>query len=458
MATMLRPQQIVADYLNQDDNLKNLLYVQRDDSFYVWREEGWYEIIPESDLYKSIYTFCVTNHPNQKLTASLIKDLTRQLRWQVLNTVPEISYKYICFKDCLVNAETWELEEKSREKITTFYIPFNYHELPDEHPTLDRFIETSLVTPGELKPDPELALLVQEMFGDCLLPDIKTEVAYFLVGNGANGKSILLNVIEEMIGKKFIVHSNIEKLTTRPFYLPALIGKKLNISNEEESKFLKSDTFKALITGNDVSAERKFGDPFDFRPNVLFIFASNKIPTFSDLNYGITRRIKIIPFYNRFDRENPQTDIFILDKLKAELPAIVKWAIAGAKRLVENKYNLSYSKQSDLSLEELQGEISSAVMFFRENYYINDKEFTGNDDMYAEYKNWCLDVGKKPFSKSNFGRDLMNTLTDLKQKHGRVNGVICRGKNCAKRNLADELEGVEGASTGGISIDDIPML
>ena len=458
MAAPLKPQDIVASFLDQGDNIKDILYVDCNDSFYIWQPDGWYKAISEAELCKNMYNFCVKNHPTQKLTASLIKDFIKQLRWQVMNQVDEIFYKYICFKDCLLNTNTWETEEKSRDKITTFYLPFNYSSLPDEHPTLDRFIETSLVTPGELKPDLELAQLVQEMFGDCLLPEIKTETAYFLVGNGANGKSILLNVIEEMIGREFIVHSNIEKLTTRPFYLPALIGKKLNISNEEESKFLKSDTFKALITGNDISAERKFGDPFDFKPNVKFIFASNKIPTFSDLNYGITRRIKIIQFYNRFDRENPQTDIFILDKLKAELPAIVKWAIAGAKRLVENKYNLSYSKQSDLSLEELQGEISSAVMFFRENYYINDKEFTGNDDMYAEYKNWCLDVGKKPFSKSNFGRDLMNTLTDLKQKHGRVNGVICRGKNCAKRNLADELEGVEGASTGGISIDDIPML
>jgi putative DNA primase/helicase len=251
------------------------------------------------------------------------------------------------------------------------------------------------------------------------------------------------------------VHSNIEKLTTRPFYLPALIGKKLNISNEEESKFLKSDTFKALITGNDVSAERKYGDPFDFKPNIKFIFASNKIPTFSDLNYGITRRIKIIPFYNRFDRENPQTDIFILDKLKSELPAIVKWAIAGAKRLVENKYNLSYSKQSDIALEEFQGDISSAVAFFREKYYINDREFTGNDDMYSEYRTWCEAVGKKPFSKSNFGRDLMNTFPDLKQKNGRIDTLLCHGKNCGKRNISEELEGVENANSDGVDITNL---
>ena len=451
----LQPQDIVASFLDQEDNMKDLLYVNNMDTFYFFKSNGWYQAISESDLCKKMYSFCIANYPTIRLTANLIKDFIRQLRWQVINQTDEISYKYICFNDCLLNTETWLPEEKSREKITTFYLPFDYNSLPDAHPILDKFLATSLVTPGELKPDHELASLVQEMFGDCLLPEIKTETAYFLVGNGANGKSKLLDIIEEIIGKEFIVHSNIEKLTVRPFYLPALIGKKLNISNEEESKFLKSDTFKALITGNDVSAERKYGDPFDFKPNVKFIFASNKIPTFSDLNYGITRRIKIIPFYARFDRENPQTDIFILDKLKSELPAIVKWAIVGAKRLVENKYNLSYSKQSTLAIEELQGEISSAVMFFRESYFINNKEFTSNDEMYTEYKTWCQEVGRKPFSKSNFGRDLMNTFTDLKQKSGRVNSIMCRGKNCAKRDISEELEGVEGASTSGVDIENV---
>ena len=432
-----KPHDIVIDFLQDKNNMKDLLYVEDMDTFYVWKG-GWYEFIPDKKLAKMIFQYCLKEHNTLRITQAFIKDLIALLRWQVVNEVTELSNKYICFKDCLLDTETWETCDHDRDKVSVFYLPYNYADLPDEHPNWDKFLATSLVQKETLEEDKELLSVVQEMFGDFFLPHVKSATSYFLVGHGANGKSVMLDVATEIIGQDFISAMNIETLTTKPFYLPHIIGKRVNISNEEESKFIKADKFKSLVTGDAQTCDRKYGDPFTFKPNTKFVFASNRIPTFNDLNFGIIRRIKIIPFNQRFDENNPLTDIHIADKLREELPAIVKWAIQGAQRLGKRNYQFSKSDQALSAMEDFQGDISSAILFFRENFKVDNNNFISNKDLYNEYKMWCEEVGKKAMSKHNFGKDLHATFNDLKTKSGRdLEGNTTNGKNISRKTLDD---------------------
>jgi len=453
-----KPQDIVFDFLDKEDRMRDILYVESMDTLYLW-QNGWYKNVSDKIMAKSVYSFCLKEHDTIRMSKAFAQDLVAQLKWQVENNVETLPNNYICFRDCLLNTTTWKTEPHARDKISTFYLPYVYDKLPDEHPNWDKFLSTSLVSQDKTEPDEELLLIVQEMFGDFLLPNLKSEAAYFLVGGGANGKSVMLDVATEIIGQEFISSMSIETLTMDKFSAPSLIGKRINLSNEEESKYIKADKFKALVTGDTISAERKYGDRFSFRPTAKFVFASNKIPTFSDLNFGIMRRIKIIPFNQRFDAVNPLTDKGIRAKLMKEIPAIVKWAIEGAHRLIKNDYELTTSVQSNLAMEDFMGDISSAVLFFRELYIITPENgWISNEDLYGSYKQWCEDVGKKPFSMQNFAKDLHTAFPNLVTKHSRNDdGVLCRGKTCTLRNFEDETSNVEGAKTGGVDISDIKM-
>jgi len=452
-----KPQELVLDFLESEDRMRDVLYVEGMDALYQW-QGGWYKHISDKQMAKELYAFCLKNHSDVRMTRNFIVDLVSQLKWQVLNTVDQLPNHYICFRDCLLNTETWKTEKHNRDKISIFYLPYTYKDLPDEHPAWDKFLATSLVDrEDKTKEDNELKFVVQEMFGDFLLPNLKSEAAYFLVGGGANGKSVMLDIATKIIGSQFISSMSIETLTTDKFSAPSLIGMRVNLSNEDESKFIKADKFKALVTGDTISAERKFGDRFDFRPTCKFVFASNKIPTFSDLNFGTMRRVHIIPFNQRFDKHNPLTDKTIRAKIMEELPAIVKWAITGAQRLQENDYEHSPSVQMDSAKEDFQGDISSAVLFFRENYVVDSQSWTSNTDLYGHYKAWCEEVGKKPFAMANFGKDLMTSFPELENKVRRVEGNQTRGKTVMLRNYEDEHNLVEGANTDGISIDEIPI-
>lgn len=382
-------------------------------------------------------------HPDQRIDDQFAKNIYLALKHQVLTSVPSMDSDWITFRDVSYNPLLDETKEHSRELYSTHYINCNYRGLTDDCPIWHHFLDTSIVEKNNHKnPNKELQTLIQEMFGYFLISNPEMgQVAFFLVGEGANGKSKLLKVLREMIGSQFISSSSLEMLTSDKFGLPSLIGKKVNICNEEESKHIRVDKFKALISGDPVGGQYKFGAHFELIPKVKFVFATNNIPTFNDLNYATIRRIKIIPFNRKFKETDKDRDPRIFDKIRPEMPGIVKWALDGARRLIDNDFIFSKAKQSILASEEFTSEISSAVRFFAENYKICDCDemhYVANDDLYKEYKTWCDDNGKKPLSSFNFHRDIMATFDGIETPTRSFDGLTKRCKNIERKNPDDD--------------------
>jgi putative DNA primase/helicase len=223
---------------------------------------------------------------------------------------------------------------------------------------------------------------------------------------------------------------SIEKLTTNDFAASSLIGKKINICLEEESSYVKSDKFKAMVSGDPINVERKYGDSFMWEPTVKYVFATNEMPTFSGLNYGLVRRIKIIPF-NRII-EDHKKDTRLTDKLGTELSGILAWAMAGAKRLAENGFKFTECAQSVNKIGEFKENISAAILFYNENYTLgtSDEDFLSNDELYENYVHWCEKRGKKRQSYYVFMRDI-NTHILLSD----VRGIDKDGKKCIGKYL-----------------------
>lgn len=446
-----KPQDIVFDFLKTDNLGRDLLYCEETKD--LWKYSGgWWQKISEEKLITEIYQFCLLAHPDQRIDDQFSKNIYSSLRHQILTSVPSMDSDWITFRDLSFNPLTQETKEHSRDLYSTHYINCNYIGLTDECPIWRKFLDTSIVQKSNTKiPDTELQTLVQEMFGYFLIANPEMgQVAFFLVGEGANGKSKLLKVLREIIGSQFISSSSLEMLTSDKFGLPSLIGKKVNICNEEESKHIRVDKFKALISGDPVGGQYKFGAHFEYIPKVKFVFATNNIPTFNDLNYATIRRIKIIPFNRRFKETDADRDPRIFDKIKPEIPGIVKWALDGAKRLIENEFVFSRAKQSVLASEEFTSEISSAVRFFTDNYQICTCEtthFIPNDDLYRSYKAWCEENGKKPLSSFNFHRDIMATTEGIITPTRSFDGMTKRCKNIELKNPEDD--------DPGVSIDDI---
>jgi len=449
--TQMKNQDLAQEVANHADYIKKLVYVEDVDLFYIYKkEQGFYEQYSVQSFEKFTWTYLKNEYPKQQITISKIKDVVAQIKLACNRQEETLANSpYIAFADKLLHTTDFSTIPHSSSIITTFNIPYNYSELPETlAPQFQNFLNTTIVMPDYAKaqedqskntPDKELQGLVQEMFGYYFINNLYASTAFFLVGMGANGKSTLADLLSDIIGLKYTTSMSIQALTTDRFATAHLVGKKLNICNEEESRFIKNDKFKTLITGEMVNAERKFGNNFDFKPTCKYLFCTNDVPTFSNLNYGVRRRIKLIPFNRIFLPAEQDKQLSRKLRQKEELMGIIAWAIEGAKRLISNNYVFNVPSTALDAVRDLENASSSAINFFRESYVVSDEDNTPSAILYDEYKEWCMRNTRKPLSAQNFSKDLHNVIDGLRQTRMydiSVQGQV-RSKNCKLIEIAN---------------------
>lgn len=378
--------------------------------------DHFHRILDTDELEGMVLRFVASTVESKQFQMAFVRDIIEQSQILVEKKVFSVSARYIAFTDTLFDMETFEPVPFSDKIITTYGVPFAFAGI--ENSPSERwkyYLESTFVLEDSLTHDPTLIPVLQEMMGNVLSHSMHAHAAFFLTGEGQNGKSKLLGVIQAMVGDQFCHNLSIETLTTSKFSTSELVGKRLNCCSEEESKYLRTDKFKALVSGDSVAAERKYGASFIFKPSAKFIFATNDPPAFDGINFGVKRRMKIIPFYRRFTDADkiPEMEAQLLQ----ELPAILWWSIKGAKKLKEQNYVFSTSASEAImrEMENFEMDSSSVARFLREQWVV-DPECSGitSRDLYDLYKIFCTDDTFKPRNRNNFLKDLRKVYPKAK--------------------------------------------
>src|ERR1035437_2170528 len=315
-------------------HIRNLLYSHELGAFFIYQEDkGYFKIFNEEqrEFQRYVLKF-LEPRATKNITSSLVNDIVTLIKMKIFRTINKVESNFIALSDNLLNLKTFDMLPFAVENLTFNSLPFKTDELciPKPDSLWLTFLDEVIVL-QDLTPDRDLQSLLQEMFGYMLMTSTKAEKAFFLVGEGANGKSVLLNVLRTMVGEHNCSSKSIEALTTNKHATYGLVGKSVNICSEEESDYIKSDKFKALVTGEPVDIEPKFGNATSGVLPIKFIFATNEMPTFNGFNNGLLRRMVIIPFFRTIAED--KRDVEMTSKLLVELPSIVGWALEGAKRL-----------------------------------------------------------------------------------------------------------------------------
>jgi putative DNA primase/helicase len=143
-----------------------------------------------------------------------------------------------------------------------------------------------------------------EVVGGCLTPDRSVQSALWLKGTGSNGKSTLMIAIERLLGKENVVNFDISRLDSCPFTSAEFYGKLLAVDlDTKDFKMENAHTFKKLIAGDPIMAQRKFGHPFEFTAPCKMVYCGNSLPRSRDHSFGFSRRFTIVPMLNRFEPE-----------------------------------------------------------------------------------------------------------------------------------------------------------
>lgn len=339
----------------------------------------------------------------EKMLLKYIKNSTKTHRAEVIRYLELLAknhqltqVKYICVENGILDIENNELLEFNskfiiKNKIPHIYDESAYHELLDN--TLNKICCN----------DYQLRMIIEEMIGYCLLRRNEIGKSFILTGNGANGKSTLLDLIIELLGEDNVSSVSLQELSDR-FKTYQLEGKLANIGDDISNEYIPDNsTFKKLVTGDKVNVEKKGKDPYDFKNYSKLIFSANELPRINDLSDGLKRRLQFIPFNARFTKLDADFDPFIRDKLTTSeaMRYLLKIAVEGLQRLLINN-NVSYAKACDEVWAEYE-QINNPILLFLDDIKIDNEPVT---EVYLKYSNWCEQNGLKACSNITFGKEL----------------------------------------------------
>jgi len=177
----------------------------------------------------------------------------------------------------------------------------------------------------------------QQWAGHNLTGETRDQVLLFIYGPGGAGKGTAVNTLYDLLGE-YAVNVATSTLTAQrheahPEELARLHGPRMAVASETEagSKWAEN-RIKALTGGDPITARFMRQDSFEFRPAFKLTIVGNNAPGLSDVDTAIRRRFMILPF----DHPPAAKDEHLLEKLKAEWPGILSWAICGALDWQEN--------------------------------------------------------------------------------------------------------------------------
>ncbi len=247
--------------------------------------------------------------------------------------------------------------------------------------------------------------VLQEWFGYSLLPNGSFQKFLLMVGEGANGKGVILNLWTRMLGSENVSHVAIDQLGQR-FGLQPLLGKVANICGDLcELDGVAEGVIKRLTGEDNITVDRKNLPLATMAPAVKLIFAANAMPRFADKSLGIWRRLMVMPFRVRIP--DLEQDGALTETLTAELPGILNWALDGLSRLL-TRGRFTACPTCVAAADRHRFDCDPVAQFIDEEFPqgIGPNRRILVDEMYRRYGEWCKQSGHLALSKIKLNKQV----------------------------------------------------
>lgn len=241
--------------------------------------------------------------------------------------------KVILANNKIINLETFEAYDFSPDKVYFSKIPTDYVPDAQEPEYFKKYLDTTF------KGDDVSRMQIQELVGYLLCRNYKYQHIFYLLGDGGEGKGVLLKIIGFLLGTENLESFSLQQLTDHPqimYHIAELHGKFANICGDIGTKRVENtEHIKKLSSGTDLVTGRRVRErPFNFISFAKLIFLLNKLPKKDAFTTGDKRRDVIIHFKNKIiDTDGEIKDLANVIKTSGEMPGILNWALEGLKRL-----------------------------------------------------------------------------------------------------------------------------
>jgi putative DNA primase/helicase len=255
--------------------------------------------------------------------------------------------------------------------------------------------------------DEQLIRYLQRLVGYALTGQTTEHILAFLHGYGANGKTTFLNTILALLGP-YGKQADPMLLVARsrdphPTNMADLVGSRFVVCSEvDDGRHMAEAAMKQLTGGDRIKARFMHRDFFEFEPTHKIWLAANNKPIVRNNDHGVWRRIRLIPFTVTIPAEEQDRDL--PEKLRAELPGILAWAVEGC--LEWRRGGLRDPESVRAATQGYRDDMDLIGQFIVERCEEIPGRRAQAQTLYAAYRTWCEENGLHPCSQQAFGRRL----------------------------------------------------
>ena len=292
--------------------------------------------------------------------------------------------------------------------------------------------------------DIELIRWIQRAIGYSFTGSVLEQKLFLAYGTGANGKSTLFEIIKLILGdysKTADFETFLSKQKSGVRELEAvgeLKGIRFALASETDSHVRFSEAIIKRLTGGDTLRGTKLmKSAFEFKPEFKLWFLTNHLPYAKDGSFGFWRRIKVVPFNQRFS--GSKVDSTLYDQLLKEKEGILKWCVDGAyhwyRELEKSggKTGLGTCKAVDEATEEYKSENDVLSHFINHTVEAEVGSQVEARDLYKAYTTWANDNTSddhtSPISETFFGKRMVERGLKKKRVAGGYLYVDIKLKN-----------------------------
>lgn len=352
-----------------------------------------YEVMSQKDFYTLIYeTVECLGLPFEDML--MVDKIEKACRSVVMKKEIRPMSDYVVFQNCV-----YDIRRKKEFAFSARYVQMS--RLDYEHNgNMRPYMWMTFL--DEVLPDKKKQLVLQEFLGSIFIDrqEAKMEKMLILLGDGANGKSVVFETVLGVLGRENVTNFGLQSLiagTERKHNIATINGKRLNYCSEIQAIEIgkDSDALKTLVSGEPTEARALYGQNFMARDIPLLMSNANRMPYLTDMSVGMRRRLCIIRFGITIPKEKQNTQL--AEQLKAEYPGIFNWMIEGRDRFIQNGYKLTHYQTTETTVEEFLQSTNTVIQYMADaKYYPFD--FKAEDKVpvwrtyktiYDNYVAWC---------------------------------------------------------------------
>jgi putative DNA primase/helicase len=266
----------------------------------------------------------------------------------------------------------------------------------------------------------DLIAYLQRAFGYSLTGSTREQVFFLPHGGGANGKSVLLSVMRDMLGD-YAMQTSAQAFIVKhgdsiPNDLAALKGARLVTAVETEEGQRLAESLMKQLTGGDgepISARFMHAEWFQYMPTYKIWLATNHKPIIRGTDKAVWRRPQLIPFDVTIPPEEQDKELGA--KLRAEHPGILAWAVRGCQDWQHD--GLREPAEVRAATDSYRNEMDVLGAFLSECCVLARHAHVTGKELYAAYVQWCEDNGERTLAQRLFGQRLRERGLESRPGH-----------------------------------------